>query len=42
MIAMAATAVGLQATWDVVAREITASMTSGKGVTVSATLEIAR
>ena len=36
------TAVGLQATWDVVAREITASMTSGKGITVSATLEIAR
>ena len=33
---------GVSASWDVVAREITASLTSGKGITVSATLEIAR
>lgn len=36
------TAQGVSASWDVVAREITASLTSGKGITVSATLEIAR
>ncbi len=36
------TAHGVSASWDVVAREITASLTSGKGITVSATLEIAR
>lgn len=33
---------GVSASWDVVAREITAPLTSGKGITVSATLEIAR
>lgn len=33
---------GLTITWKMVAREITASLTSGKGITVSATLEIAR
>lgn len=36
------TAQSVSASWDVVAREITASLTSGKGITVSATLEIAR
>lgn len=33
---------GLTRTWTMVAREITASLTSGKGITVTATLEIAR
>lgn len=33
---------GLSQNWVMVAREITASLTSGKGITVTATLEIAR
>ena len=33
---------GVSASWDVVAREITAPLTSGKGITISATFEIAR
>lgn len=33
---------GISATWNMVAREITASLTAGLGITVSATFEIAR
>lgn len=33
---------GLSASWNMVAREITASLTAGLGISISATFEIAR